>query len=292
MRNRGTTALIVGAAFLVLVLGGAAFYLASVARVNSQHAAAVSALESARKHNNAVHDALTNPVLKGQLSSATGVREVKAAMDDYRAQMGGSIRTVESESVSLKAQLTQLRSAEQDPLTLAGRSQLSRDRSRVEAATQAFDSAGKFLTTVDNQMRSLTTILQALVEFDNVARFVQARDYSGGAALVPQLRQQVQDAVALAGAANIPPPLKALAEVLTRAVDHLNQGMAALQKGDGPTVSAMGAALEADGQAADATYDKAAFDAFEHKVLDPYKQAYETQMLKAGFKVITDTQAA
>jgi hypothetical protein len=54
----------------------------------------------------------------------------------------------------------------------------------------------------------------------------------------------------------------------------------------------MGAALEADDQAADATYDKAAFDAFEHKVLDPYKQVYEEQMRKAGFTVVTGSQAA
>jgi hypothetical protein len=291
MRNRRPTALIVGATFLILVLGGAVAYFASVARVSSQHAAAVSTLESARKHNNAVHSALTDPALKGQLSSANSTRDVKAAMDDYRAQLGGSIRTVEGDSASLKAQLVQLKSAEQDPIAFAGRSQLSSDRSRVEAAAHAFDSADKFLTIIDTQMRSLTTILQAMVEFDNVAQFVQARDISGGLALVPQLRQQVQDAATLARGDNIPPQLKALAEVLTRAVDHLNQALAALQKNDAATAAAMGSALQADGNAADASYDPSAFDAFEHKLLDPYKSAYEVQMRKAGFAVVTDSQA-
>jgi hypothetical protein len=291
MSNRRNPALILGAAVLVTVLAGALLYFASAARVSSQHAAALSVLESARKHNNGVYKALTNPALKGELSTASGARQVKAAMDDYRAQLGGSIRTVESDSASLKDQQAQLQSATHDPLAFAGRSQLSRDQVRVEAAAQAFESAGKFLSTVDSQMRSLTTLLQALVEFDDVARFVQARDFSGGLALVPQLRQQVQDAGTLARGDSIPPQLKALADVLTRAVDHLNQALTALQKNDAATAAAMGAALQADGQAADATYDQAAFDAFEHKLLDPYKSTYEAKMRKAGFAVITGTPA-
>lgn len=292
MSKRWNPALIVAAALLVMILGGALLYFVSAARVNGQHAAAVSALESARKHNNLVYKALTNPALKGQLSTASGASEVKAAMDDYRAELGGSIRTVESDAVSLRAQRAQLRSAAQDPLAFAGRSQLNDDQRRVEAAALAFESADKFLSTVDNQMRCFTTTLAALVEFDNVTRFVQARDFSGGLALVPQLRQQVQDAATLARGDNIPPQLKALADVLTRAVDHLNQALAALQKNDGATAAAMASALQADGRAAADTYDQAAFDAFEHKVLDPYKSAYEAQMRKAGFVVTSATPAS
>ena len=283
--RRAPVALIAGATLLVvLVLGaGAAFFFGSVARVSSEHAAAISALESVRQHNNAIHAALSNPSPKGELSSAGSIQEVKAAMDDYRAQVGGSIRTVESDLVSLKAERDRLSSAQWDPLTFSGRSQLSRDRQRVEAATAAFDSADKFLSILDSQLRAINTALQAMVEFDNVVAFVNADDVSGGLALVPQLQQRLKDAAAISTGDKIPPQVRALIDALTRAVGDLNQALLALQRNDVTTAQAMSSALDADGRAVDASFDKPAFDAFEHKLLDPYRAAYEQQMRNAGF---------
>src|SRR5690242_8505096 len=99
----GTRALVVAAIALVVVLAaGTALFAYSQATVGERHRDAMAALESARQHNNAVYKSLTDPALAAEIDNAQSVRAAKAAMDDYRATLGGSIRTVESQLVELK----------------------------------------------------------------------------------------------------------------------------------------------------------------------------------------------
>ena len=278
--------LVAGAALLVaVVIGVGVFFAASVATVGSRHTAALAALESARRHNNAVHAMLTDPALNAALDNAKSVQDAKAAMDDYRAKMGGAIRIVESQLAGLKAEQADLQGADRNPLTFSGRSQLSHDRERVDAATAAFDSAAKFLTISDGHLRVFNATLAGVVELDNVIAFIDANDISGGLALIPQLKQQLQSAATVAQGAPTPPQLKALIAALTKAVDDLNQALAALQSNDRATLARLAPTLDADGRAVSASFDAQGLAAFELQLLGPYRMRYEANMKKAGFEL-------
>jgi len=273
----------------LLLLGGVGVVYASAARADSAHRSAVAELETIRQHNNAIYDALADPTLNARLDNAADVRQAKSAMDDYRAVLGGSIRKVESDLVGLQDEQAQLSSAQQGPLAVMGRAQLTRDRARVDAAARAFASAAKFLTTVDSQTRAINTILAGLVELDVVVAYANNNDLSGAHAQVPQLEQQLQDAATLAKNPGMPPQLMPLIDSLSESVDDLDKALVAIQNKDYATAGAMISSLEADSKAV-GSFDVAAFNAFEHKTLDPYKAAYQDQMRKAGFQIQNQVQ--
>ncbi|HEX6349407.1 MAG TPA: hypothetical protein VF160_08465 [Candidatus Dormibacteraeota bacterium] len=273
----------VAAVMVLAIVVGAGLVAYSLAGVAQSHQAAMAVLESAREHNNAIHDSLTDPALAAELDNAATVRDAKAAMDDNRAKLGGGIRTVESQLVELRDERDKLRRATGDPLLFTGRSQLNGDRSRVEAATNAFESADHFLTTVDGHLRVFSAMLQALVEWDNINQFISNQDFSGALALMPQLKQQLQATATTAQGAQVPPPLAALISALTHAADDLNQALAAKQAGDVATVARLVPALQADAQTVSASYDGQAVSDYEHKLLDPYRARYESEMKRAGF---------
>ena len=275
---------------VLLLLGGVGVVYASAARADSAHRSAVAELETIRQHNNAIYDALADPTLNARLDNAADVRQAKSAMDDYRAVLGGSIRKVESDLVGLQDEQAQLSSAQQGPLAVMGRAQLTRDRARVDAAARAFASAAKFLTTVDSQTRAINTILAGLVELDVVVAYANNNDLSGAHAQVPQLEQQLQDAATLAKNPGMPPQLMPLIDSLSESVDDLDKALVAIQNKDYATAGAMISYLEADSKAVAGSFDVAAFNAFEHKTLDPYKAAYQDQMRKAGFQIQNQVQ--
>lgn len=155
----------------------------------------------------------------------------------------------------------------------------------MDAATDAFDSADKFLTITDSHLRVFNATLAGLVELANINAFVNANDISGGLGLFPQLKQQLQSAATIAQGPQVPPQLRALIDALSHAADDLNQALVALQNHDTGALARLGPTLDADSRAVDASFDAQGLAAFEHQLLDPYRQRYETEMKKAGFVV-------
>lgn len=270
-------------AIVLVVLAGAAVFAYSTGQTAAQHAAAQQQLESVRQRNNAVRDSLTDPGLQAEFRNINSLQEARTAMGDYRAKLGGAIKTVENKLAELRQERDRLRAASRNPLLFTNRQELDRDRTRVEAATDAFESAEQFLTIADNHAKVSNAILAAVLEIDNINAYVDAHDVSGAAALVPQLKQQLQSTATAAQGVNSPPPMRALIDALSRFAADMEQALAALQSNDNAALARLEPGFRADVDAVNKAFDAQAINAAIHQQLDPYRVRYQAEMQKAGF---------
>jgi hypothetical protein len=272
-------------AIVLVVFAGAAAFAYSNGQTAAQHADAKQQLDSVRQRDNAVRASLTDPALQAELTNVNSLQEARTAMGDYRARLGGAIKTVENKLAELRQERDRLRAASRNPLLFTNRQELERDRDRVEAATKAFESAETFLTIGDNHAKVFNAILAALLELDNINAYVEANDLSGAAALVPQLKQQLQSTATAAQGVNAVPPLRALIDALSRIAADVDQALAALQSNDNTALGRLEPAFRADVDAVNAAFDAQKINAAIHQQLDPYRVRYQTEMQKAGFTI-------
>lgn len=283
MRVRVLVAALV--AVLIVASAGVASFAYSTGQTAAQHSAALRELESVRQRNNAVYASLTDPALQAEFQNASSLQQARAALGDYRARTGGAIKGIEAKLAELHQERDRLRAASRDPLLFTGRGQLDHDLARIEAVTDAFENAKKFLTIGDGNANVLNAILAAVLEIGNIAGFANSGNFSQAAALVPEMKQQLQSTATAAQGLDAVPPLRALIDALSHFATDFDQALAARLANDDATLARLATALRADEDAVSSAFDMKAISAAVQKQLDPYRARYADQMRKAGFTV-------
>lgn len=271
-------------AVLVIALAGA-YVVASLTEVAADHHDATAVLAAVGKRNNQVYSALADPALHARLSNPGDVKTLAGALDDLRARLGGSERQVEGELADLRDQESRLRRDRGSAFTLVGRAQLDQDLARITAARHAFAAADHLLSTEDAHMKAVNTIVGAVLKLDNVSAWVRAGNVPQAAALVPSVKQTLQDATTLTQGSGYPPQLRPVIDALKQLVDHFGSLLDAVVAGDLPTAQAMASVLDGDSSQLESSFDVDAFTSFERTAVAPDRATYEREMAKAGFRL-------
>ncbi len=290
MERRSIFGLAGGIALLVVV--SVVLVAASSATVGGYHAHASATLKTLLAKASGVHDSLSNPRQQGELNSATDIHSFKNAMDDYRAQVGGSLKHVVDEQSELKDEHQRLSGALGDPLTLTGRGLLQHDFDRLQSGERAMAAANMFLTLSDAQLYAFNTLLEAAVQLDNLVAYVQYGEISQANALMPALKQKLTDAETVSQGPNIAPQIRSEIAALKQAAADVGPALEAKLNNDQATFNALTPKIDADFTAVRSGFDVNGFTAFQHKLLDPLRQNYDREMVKAGFRVVSSPSPA
>jgi hypothetical protein len=279
---RKLVAVVVAVALVIFV--GVAYFVGSTVAVGRERLAADSVLEGARQHNNKLADALQNPKTPTMFGADQDVGKSKASIDAYNATLGDSISTTEADLRSLRAADERLKRQSGNPLMWAQASQLAAERERVEAMISAFDSASGYLRIVQAQLRTVSSMLDAVAAFEAMSSFLERQDIAGALNRYPELEKKLQMTAELARAPGTPPQFQAEVNSLQTLVLDLKAILQAAQANDFDRLQSLQPKLDADAKALEA-FDQKGFDDYETALAKPYRDRFEAGVRKAGFQL-------
>ena len=269
---------------VLLIAAAGAYFVNATVTGGADHQRATATLESGRKHNNQIHDTLTNNKLPGALSPSDDVAKAKQEVADFQSSLQEASTTLDDDLHSLTDVDSRLKQDATSIWLIPEKQQLARDRERVEGMISAFSSAKSAFGILHGQMTAYEALLDVIAQFDTINTFLDKGDFSGALGAFGQLDQKMQALLTAAGGKNIPPQMGVFVTALKTLVDDLKKFVQAAQAGDVGTVQSLSAKIESEAKGL-GNFDTTAMDTYEDNLLKPYKDAYEGGMKKAGFTV-------
>jgi hypothetical protein len=269
---------------LILVIGIGGYFVAGAAVGANEDKQAVATLESARKHNNQIYDALNAPKLPDTLSSSADVSQAKSALSGYITALNDANKTLDSDLKSLNDEDSRLKGDESNPVLLPEKSRLAADRDRVAGMVSAFNNARSAFKILQDQLPVIQSLVDVIDGFNSLQPFIDKQDWQGALNVMNQLDPKLQSLVTTAGAANIPPDFANGVKLLKKFADDFKRFLQAVVSNDFGTAEGLSSTLDADVKALD-SFNPSGMDAYEDNLLKPYKDAYEAGLKKAGFTV-------
>jgi hypothetical protein len=274
----------IGAAVLVVVVAAGGYLAAGFVTAASDRQAAQAVVEQARKDNNRISSLVkTLPTTPSSVSSAQDVAKSKIAVDGLAATFDQGRGLVTGDLPRLRQAGATLQSQSEGLLVAPERGSLDQERGRVSAVVTAFSAAGDFLQVAGDQMRFVSSMLDAEIALDGV---IQERDATRALAAYPQADSKVQQAVALSKSPNTPPQLRTLMASLATLGSDFKQLLQAARAHNLGAAQTAQAKVTTDANAV-ANFDQKGFDAFEANLFKPYQDRYDQALRQAGFTVIT-----
>jgi soluble cytochrome b562 len=272
---------VIAALLLVLVAG---YFIGGVVAAANEDKQAAATLESARKHNNQIYDALKTPKLPSSLSSASDIGKARQAFSSYLTTLTDADKTLDSDLKSLSDEDSRLKADQGNLLLLPERSRLAADRERVSGMVSAFTNAKTAFKILRDQIPVLQAFVDVIEGFDALAPFVDKEDWQGALNALNQLSPKLQTLVTAASGPNVPPDFTNGVKLIKQLADDFKSFLQAVVGNDLATARSLSPKLDADIKALD-QFDPSGIEAYEDNLLKPYKDAYEGGMKKAGFTV-------
>lgn len=269
---------------LILIIGVGGYFVAGAAVGAGEDNHAVATLESARKHNNQINDALNAPKLPDTLSSSADISQAKSALSSYVTALNDANKTLDSDLKSLNDENSRLKGDQSNPLLLPEKSRLDRDRERVAGMVSAFNNAKSAFNILQGQIPVIQSLVDVVDGFNSLQPFIDKQDWQGALNVMNQLDPKLQSLVTAASGSNIPPDFSNGVKVLKKFGDDFKRFLQAVVSNDFATAEGMSSTLDADVKGLD-SFNASGIDTYEDNLLKPYKDAYEAGLKKAGFTV-------
>jgi hypothetical protein len=269
---------------LVVVIGVGGYFVAGAAMAASEDRQAVATLESARKHNNQIYDALNAPKLPDSLSNSSDISQAKQALSSYVSALSDANTKLDADLKALNDEDSRLKGDQNNVLLLPERSRLASDRDRVAGMASAFTNAKTAFKILQTQIPVFQALVDVVDGFNSLQPYIDKDDWQGALNVLTQLDPKLQSLVTAASGANIPPEFTNGVKLLKQLADDFKKFLQAVVASDFSTAQSLSATLNNDVKALD-NFNPSGMDTYEDNLLKPYKDAYEAGLRKAGFTV-------
>jgi len=215
----------------------------------------------------------------------TDFKAAKQASDGLVTRLEQAGTTVADDRSRLAASDSRLDALVGNPWALPVRARLRSQQTRVRSVIAALEAARGGLAIEHDQMRTLSALFDAMIDFTALGTAVEKQDIAGGLSIMPGLQAKLQTAVQLSQAPNNPPQLHdELVTIQTTARD-IQALLQAQQRKDTKAAAAVLPRLQADQKALEG-YQSSAIDSYDQKLLQPYRDRYEAGLKAAGFQLV------
>jgi hypothetical protein len=277
---------IVGAVAVVVL--GVAVYLFGSAAVSAGTAEGDSSrlLRTTAAHTRQIDDSLKGSDLTQVMDGAnTDFKAAKQASDGLVTRLDQARTTVAGDRSGLATSEGRLAALAGNPWALPVRTGVRNQQVRVQSVMAALDAAEGGLVIERDQMRTVSALMDAMVDFTTLSADLQKQDIPGSLGVVPGLQTKLQAAVQLSQGPNNPPQIHDELTTLQTLVKDLQSLLQAEQRKDSRAAAALVPKLEADQKALEGV-QTSGIDAYEQKLLQPYRDRYEAGFKAAGIQLV------
>ena len=277
---------IVGAVAVVIL--GAAAYLFGSAAVSAGTAEGDSnrLLQAAAGHTRQIGRSLDGSDLSKTMNGAdTDFTAAKQAADGLGTQLDQARTTVEGDRSRLAASDSRLEGLAGNPWALPVRSGVRSQQLRVRSVMAALDAADGGLAVERDQARTVSAMMDAMVDFTTLSADLQKQDIAGSLGVMPSLQSKLQAATRLSQGPNVPPQIHDEMVTVQTLVADLQSLLQAEQRRDTRAAAALLPRLQADEKALEGI-QFSAIDGYEQKLLQPYRDRYDAGFKAAGFTLV------
>jgi hypothetical protein len=283
LRNR--VGLVLGiVAIVVVVVGGALGYLgAGLAVAAGERTAANGVMRSAGADTLKLSGAFVNPKDSGA-SSQNDIGQAKSQIDQTlaRYQQGKAVLT--ADVAGLQRSNDRLLADENNLLLLPQRSWVEQQRHTVNLALSGFGAGRTWLALGIEQLQFMSALFDSMNDYVTAMNtYTDKNDLNGALAQFPQIQQKLVHATQLSHGGHIPPQYLAMMSWHTTLQADSQKMLQALH--DKQYSQADAAANQVDSDAKGFTFDENGFSAYEDKLFNPLKDAYNNNLKAAGFQL-------
>ena len=279
--DRGRGRLVIAAAaaavvaFLLLAYFGGAL-LASATEKND----AESKLKATFGHRSQLSDVLTEDPARtyNPGSSDFNPKQGKTAFDDYLGKLNHALAVNRDDQAALNAVDGRIQSRRW--LTSIRNSDLERQHRRIQDALAALSDADQELHILKDQVTYLSTLFDALIEFQRATELIQADDINGAIVASDSSDKKMQKALGLSRTGNLPPPFVNFTNNLRVLVGDMRDLLAAIKRRDSTSAEQTVSRMDNDFQLL-SSFNQAAYERFEDGLLKPFHDGYLSKLDKA-----------